>query len=63
MIPTEQYAITEASFLTVRLLQAFDAIEWRGETGRVTKGFMLTMHPALGVPVLLRRAVESRKDV
>lgn len=55
-ISLEQYAITEASFLTVRLLQAFDGIEWRGETGRISKGFGLTMYPAKGVPVLLRRA-------
>ncbi|KAF1815825.1 cytochrome P450 [Eremomyces bilateralis CBS 781.70] len=58
----QQYAITEASFLTVRLLQAFDTIEWRGETGRITKGFGLTMYPAKGVPVLLRRAAASRKE-
>jgi hypothetical protein len=55
---TEQYAITEASFMLVRLMQHFDAIEWLGESGSISKGLGLTMFPANGVPVRLRRAAE-----
>jgi len=52
----EQYAITEASFLVVRLLQTYDQMEWLGETGRITKGFGLIMYPAKGVPVRFHKA-------
>jgi len=54
----QQYAITEASFMLVRLMQHFDAIEWLGESGSISKGLGLTMFPANGVPVRLRRAAE-----
>ncbi|KAF2426531.1 cytochrome P450 [Tothia fuscella] len=52
----QQYAITEASFLVVRMLQEFDDIEWLGKPGKVKKGLGLTMFPAEGVPVRLRKA-------
>ncbi|KIW07572.1 uncharacterized protein PV09_01527 [Verruconis gallopava] len=52
----QQYAITEASFLIVRLLQRFDAVEWLGETGRITKAYGLIMYPAKGVPVRFHKA-------
>ena len=51
----QQYAITEASYLTVKLLQAFDDIEWAGGDEKIGKGFTLTMSPAIGTPVRLRR--------
>jgi hypothetical protein len=54
-MPPEQYAITEASLLVVRMLQQFDAIEWLGSAGKVKKGFGLTMFPEDGVPVRLRK--------
>jgi hypothetical protein len=41
----EKYAISEASFLIVRLLQAFDGIEWLGAPGKIKKGLGLTMFP------------------
>jgi hypothetical protein len=52
----EQFALTEASFLIVRLVQMYDTIEWHGETGRIMKGFGLVMYQAKGVPVRLHRA-------
>lgn len=54
----QQYALTEASYLLVRLVQRFDRIEFAGEAegGRLKKGFGLTMFPADGVKVRLRRA-------
>ncbi|KAE9972846.1 hypothetical protein BLS_008316 [Venturia inaequalis] len=54
----QQYALTEASYLLVRLVQRFDRIEFVGEAegGRLKKGFGLTMFPADGVKVRLRRA-------
>ena len=55
----EQYALIEASFMIARLLQTYDAVEWHGSTGRLAKGFTLTMYPKDGVPVRLRRAQKS----
>jgi cytochrome P450 len=52
----QQYAMTEASYLTVRLVQAFDEVEWARESRKVGKGFTLTMCPLEGTPVRLRRA-------
>ena len=52
----EQYAIIEASFLIVRLLQTYDRMEWLGEPGKVKKGFGLIMYPANGVPVKFHKA-------
>ena len=53
----QQYAMTEASYLTVKLLQAFDGIEWAGgDTSKIGKGFTLTMSPGIGTPVRLSRA-------
>jgi hypothetical protein len=53
---TEQYAITEVSFMTARLLQTYDRMEWLGETGRIKKDFGLIMYPANNVPVRLHKA-------
>lgn len=54
----QQYALTEASYLLVRLVQRFDRIEFMGEAkgGRMKKGLGLTMFPADGVKVRMRRA-------
>lgn len=54
----QQYALTEASYLLVRLVQCFDKIEFMGnaEGGELKKGFGLTMFPADGCKVRLRRA-------
>lgn len=56
MCMAEQYAITEASFLIVRLLQTYDRMDWLGEQGRISKAFGLIMYPAKGVPVRLHKA-------
>jgi cytochrome P450 len=53
----QQYALMEASYLTVKLLRGFDGVEWvGGERKAIGKGFTLTMGPGIGVPVRLRRA-------
>lgn len=56
----QQFALTEASYVVVRLLQRFDAIEagaqWTGET---MHGVTLTSCPGAGVHVRLR---EAKKD-
>ncbi|KAF2397411.1 cytochrome P450 [Trichodelitschia bisporula] len=51
----QQYAITEASYLIVRLLQQFDDIEWCGAE-KMKKGFTLTMFPGEGVNIRFRKA-------
>lgn len=55
----QQFALTEASYVLVRMLQSFDAVEpvgERKEMERLRKGLGLTMWPADGVPVRFRRA-------
>lgn len=52
----QQYALTEAAYLTVRLLQTFDKIEWAGPPGKVRKGLGLTLFPRDGVPIRMRKA-------
>jgi len=55
----QQYALTEAGYLVVRLLQRFDRVESVGEVvhwRRTRKGLGLTMSPRDGVRVRLRRA-------
>ncbi|KAF1986177.1 cytochrome P450 [Aulographum hederae CBS 113979] len=52
----QQYALTEASYLVVRMLQQFDRIEWAGPEGRPRKAMGLTISPKDGVRVRLRRA-------
>jgi hypothetical protein len=42
--------------MIVRLLQEFDDIEWLGGAGKIKKGMGLTMFPADGVPIRLRKA-------
>jgi len=54
----QQFALTEASFLVVRLLQEFDEIEPVDRTGmeRFRKAIGITMWPGEGVRVRLHRA-------
>lgn len=54
----QQYALTEAGYLVVRLLQTFDKIEWNGPTGRPRKGLGLTLFPRDGVHVRMHKAVQ-----
>lgn len=54
----QQYALTEASYLLVRLVQTFDRVEFAEKgKGTLKKGFGLTMFPAEGCKVRLRKAV------
>jgi hypothetical protein len=55
----EQYALTEAGLLIVRLLQHFDAIEWTGPAGRPKKGLGITLFPKDGTQVRMRYARKS----
>src|SRR5262249_26602365 len=52
----QQYALTEAGYVVVRMLQTFDAVEWCGRLGPPRKAFSLTMSPRDGVVVRFRRA-------
>lgn len=54
----QQFALTEAGYVLVRMLQTFEAVEplERGEMARLRKGVGLTMWPADGVPVRFRKA-------
>ena len=54
----QQFALTEAGLLLVRVLQQFDSIEPvdRVEMARFKKGFSVTMWPGDGVKVRLRKA-------
>ncbi|KAF2675440.1 cytochrome P450 [Microthyrium microscopicum] len=52
----QQYAIIEASYLTVRLLQTFDNITWVGAQGRPVKGMGITLFPQHGTKVRLHYA-------
>lgn len=53
----EQYALTEASYTIVRMLQEFSEIESMDHQERVTKGLGLTLTPGNGVKVKLRKRV------
>lgn len=57
----QQFAITEASYVFVRLLQRFDAVTPAPGTEmangqKLTKGLSLTMYPGKGVKVQLHKA-------
>ncbi|KKY14696.1 putative cytochrome p450 family [Diplodia seriata] len=52
----QQFALTEASYVVVRLLQRFDSIEGFGMDGRTLHGLTLTSCPGDGVKVRLREA-------
>jgi cytochrome P450 len=52
----QQYALTEAGYVVVRMLQTFDAVEWCGRPGPPRKAFSVTMTPKDGVVVKFRRA-------
>ncbi|KAL0939888.1 Cytochrome P450 52A2 [Colletotrichum truncatum] len=52
----QQFALTEAAFLLVRLLQKFDKMDWVGRQGKPRKDVHFTMAPRDGVPVKLRYA-------
>ena len=56
----QQFAIVEASYVIVRLLQRFDAIEAAGDelTRKVTANLTLTVAPGVGPTVRLRAARE-----
>jgi cytochrome P450 len=56
----QQYALTEASYLLVRLLQTYDRVEHAdGAEARLKKNFGLTMFPANGCKVRMRKANAS----
>ncbi|KAK2616045.1 hypothetical protein N8I77_002762 [Diaporthe amygdali] len=52
----QQYALTEAVYLIVRMLQRFEKIDWLGEAGEPRKTITFTMQPRNGVPVRLTYA-------
>jgi cytochrome P450 len=52
----QQYALTEAGYVVVRILQEFEAVEWCGRPGPPRKAFSVTMSPKDGVVVRFRRA-------
>ncbi|WYZ33976.1 hypothetical protein EsH8_I_000252 [Colletotrichum jinshuiense] len=47
----QQFALTEAGYLLVRLLQRFKSMEWVGPPGKPRKDIHFTMAPRDGVPV------------
>ncbi|KAF6836637.1 cytochrome P450 [Colletotrichum musicola] len=52
----QQFALTEAGYFLVRLLQRFDSMEWIGPPGKPRKDLHLSMGPRDGVHVRLRYA-------
>ncbi|KAK1980105.1 cytochrome P450 [Colletotrichum cereale] len=52
----QQFALTEAGYLIVRLLQRFESMEWLGPEGKPRKDIHFTMAPRDGVRVRLRYA-------
>lgn len=52
----QQYALTEAGYVVVRMLQEFEAVEWCGRPGSPRKAFGVTMSPRDGVVMRFRRA-------
>jgi hypothetical protein len=57
-IPTEQLALTQAGYVTVRLMQRFDAIENRDPDPVVRHDLTLTECSGTGVKVRLHEASE-----
>jgi hypothetical protein len=55
LILIEQYALNEASFVIVKLLQRYDKIEAL-DMGPLKKGITATLAPADGVKVKMHRA-------
>ncbi|TPX16216.1 uncharacterized protein E0L32_004211 [Thyridium curvatum] len=53
---SEEYALAEASFLTVRMLQEFDKIEPVGDIDHIRQIVLISMEPTDGVRVRFRRA-------
>jgi hypothetical protein len=51
----EQYALNEASFVIVKILQRFDIIE-AVDKGPIVKGMSLTLSPLNGTVIKLHRA-------
>ncbi len=51
---TEQYALTEAGFLTVRLLQRYDEIQAVDDLSRIAQTVTVTLEAKNGVNVRLR---------
>ena len=56
---TEQYALTIAGYLTVRLLQRFDAIEAVDNLETIPQFVTVTLEAKQGVKVRLRKAASS----
>ncbi|KAK2042629.1 cytochrome P450 [Colletotrichum somersetense] len=52
----QQFALTEAAYLIVRLLQSFESMEWLGPEGKPKKDLRLTLAPRDGVNIRLRYA-------
>ncbi|EKD19071.1 hypothetical protein MBM_02308 [Drepanopeziza brunnea f. sp. 'multigermtubi' MB_m1] len=52
----QQYALNEASFFMVRVLQRYDVIEALDMTGPLKKGLTITLQPGDGVKVRMHRA-------
>lgn len=52
----EQYAITEAGYLTVRLLQRFDGIQAVEDLTEIAQYVTVTLEAKNGVKVRLRRS-------
>ncbi|GKT55949.1 cytochrome P450 [Colletotrichum tofieldiae] len=52
----QQFALTEAGYLLVRLLQRFKSMEWLGPQGKPRKDIHFTMAPRDGVNVRLQYA-------
>ncbi|KAH9214462.1 cytochrome P450 alkane hydroxylase-like protein [Leptodontidium sp. 2 PMI_412] len=52
----QQYALNEASFVIVRVLQRFDKIEALDMSGPLKKGITITLQPGDGVKVKMHRA-------
>lgn len=56
----EQFAMTEVAYVAVRLLQRFDRMENRGDSGVVVKhNLSLNSSPFPGVNVILHKAVHN----
>jgi hypothetical protein len=51
----EQYALNEASFVVVKILQRFDLIEAL-DKGPIIKGMSLTLSPLKGTKIKMHRA-------
>lgn len=57
--PTEQYALNEASFVMVKLLQRYDKIEAMDMKSEIKKSLTIVLAPAPGAAtVRMRRATD-----